>query len=138
MFQGGFAAEEMQVSVTFHTPLHPPPPPPSSDSPPASGDTTAAPLKKKAAPVLVAGIFPNDDNSLQTFDLSQSIAGAAAPAIGEGGQAAAEAAAAAALPPPPMVMDMRLTFMSSFDFYGRVTAYQLKVLGQEQEEEEGR
>jgi len=32
---------------------------------------------------------------------------------------------------------MRLTFVRTFDFYGRVTAYQLKVLGQEQEEEEG-
>lgn len=82
-------------------------------------------------------IFPNDDNSLQSFDLSQSIAGAAAPAIGEGGLAAV-AAAAAAPPPPAMVTDIRLTFISSFDFYGRVTAYQLKVLGQEQEEEEGR
>eukprot|EP00624_Nannochloropsis_granulata_P001547 evm.model.NODE_17657_length_23989_cov_36.963066.2 len=143
MFQGGFAAEEMQVGVTFHIPPPPPPPPPPSSVPPStSSEDEIADLrpKTKAASVLVTGFSPNDDNSLQSFDLSEPIARtAAAVAVGEVRRAAVDAAAAAAQPPPPpMVIGMRLTFVSSFDFYGRITAYQLAVLGREQDEDEGR
>ncbi len=95
MFQGGFVGKEMDVSITL------PAPPPSSSA-------EAGASKPSKVSTVVATFSPEDDNSLQAFDLSTALADRGA------------------------VRDLRLTFRGSTDFYGRVTLYQLVVLGREE------
>lgn len=92
MFQGGFVGKEVDVSV-------------NEASSTTSTSTSTSSSGKKALLQMITTIYPDDDNSLQSFDLMPALAGKGP------------------------LLEMRLTFRDSTDFYGRVTLYQVAVLG---------
>lgn len=104
MFQGGFVGKEVDVSVNEA----------SSTNTSTSTSTSTSSSGKKAPLQIITTIYPDDDNTLQSFDLMPALTGKGP------------------------LLEMRLTFRDSTDFYGRVTLYQVAVLGRVVEgEEEG-
>lgn len=93
MFQGGFVGKEVDVSV--------------SEASSSTNTSTSTSSGKKAPLQMITTIYPDDDNSLQSFDLMPALTG------------------------KNPLLEMRLTFRDSTDFYGRVTLYQVAVLGRE-------